>query len=223
MYLEIKQIDKQYGSKTILRNLHLDLRTGETVGIFGRNGTGKSTMMKILFGTLKANVCSVLIDGLPFEVGKNIEKRMIAYPPQESFLPRDIKVRNLIPMVLRDGDKQNRVFYAPGVANFEKQWVGTLSHGNLKYLEFLLIAHMPHPFLLLDEPFSMIDPLYHDVIKEMICSLKKDKGILLTDHYYHDVWQVADRNVVLSDESTQAIETKADLATYGYLTDKKNR
>ncbi|OJV15222.1 MAG: hypothetical protein BGO21_29905 [Dyadobacter sp. 50-39] len=79
-----------------------------------------------------------------------------------------MKVSSLIAMVFSDGEVQNRLFYSPGVASFENQRIGALSLGMLKYFEFLLLANMHHPFLMLDEPFSMIDPLFHDVIKEVI-------------------------------------------------------
>ncbi|MCF0052585.1 hypothetical protein LXM25_21115 [Dyadobacter sp. LJ53] len=86
-----------------------------------------------------------------------------------------------------------------------------------KYFEFLLLAHMEHPFLLLDEPFSMIDPLFHNIIKDVISSKLADKGILLTDHYYNDVWEATKRNYVLVGGSMLEVETKADLAIHGYL------
>jgi ABC-type multidrug transport system ATPase subunit len=217
MQLHLKHIEKNFGERAILKNVNFHLRTGEVVGIFGRNGCGKSTLMKVLFGTMKANATSLYIDNTPFNPKTNISRKIIAYLPQESFLPRDIKVRNLIAMVFPDGEAQNDIFYSPGVASFENQRVGALSLGMLKYFEFLLLAHMDHPFLMLDEPFSMIDPLFHDVIKEVFTSKLKSKGILITDHYYGDVWQVAERNYIIVDGTTLEVKTIQDLATHGYL------
>jgi ABC-type multidrug transport system ATPase subunit len=217
MHLEIKQIEKHFGKKTILKNVTFDVETGDTIGIFGRNGCGKSTLMKILFGTMSADINSIFIDANPFSTKTNIARKTIAYLPQESFLPRDIKVRNLISMLFPDGEIQNQIFYSPGVSLFDNQWVGALSLGTLKYFEFLLLAHMDHPFLMLDEPFSMIDPLYHDIIKEKIISLKPSKGIIVTDHYYNNVWEVTNRNYVLVEGAMFQVETKADLSRFGYL------
>jgi ABC-type multidrug transport system ATPase subunit len=217
MQLDVNHVEKKFGKKAILKSVNIHLRTGETVGIFGRNGSGKSTLMKILFGTINATASSLFIDNAQFQPKDNIASKLIAYLPQESFLPRDIKVRNLISMIFSDGEKQNHIFYSPSVASFENKQIGELSLGMLKYLEFLLLAHMEHPFLLLDEPFSMIDPLFHNVIKDVIASKLANKGILLTDHYYEDVWQVTKRNYVLVDGSMLEVKTKAELATRGYL------
>ena len=221
MQLEVKHIEKQFGKRVILKNVNFHLRTGEAVGIFGRNSCGKSTLMKILFGTMTSGRDSVFVDNSRFWPKANISGKLIAYLPQHSFLPRDMKVRNLIAMIFSDGEVQNRIFYSPGVASFENQRVGALSLGILKYFEFLILAHMDHPFLMLDEPFSMIDPLFHDVIKDVITTKLTSKGILLTDHYYDDVWQVTERNYVLVDGSTFEVKTKEDLATHGYLPGRK--
>lgn len=221
MQLDVNHIEKNFGNRTILKNVNIHLRTGETVGIFGRNGSGKSTLTKILFGTMKAASGSLFIDNTQFHPKDNIPNKLIAYLPQESFLPRDIKVKNLISMIFSDGENQNHIFYSPGVASFENKRVGELSLGMLKYFEFLLLVHMEHPFLLLDEPFSMIDPLYHNVIKDVIESKLANKGVLLTDHYYEDVWQVTKKNYVLVNGSLLEVKTKAELATYGYLPNRR--
>ncbi|QHV95698.1 ATP-binding cassette domain-containing protein [Spirosoma endbachense] len=221
MLLEVKKIEKNFGTRAILKQGSLELRTGETVGIFGRNGAGKSTLMKILFGTMRANASSLYIDSIPFNPSTNIAGKLIAYLPQHSFLPRGLKVRDLIPLIISDGERQNQVFYSPGVASFDNQRIGSLSLGILKYLEFLLLAYLDHPFLMLDEPFSMIDPLYHEIIKKVILSLRASKGILVTDHYYDTVWDVTTRNYVLVDGSLSLIKAKDDLSTYGYLPGRK--
>ena len=90
-------------------------------------------------------------------------------------------------------------FRAPFIERIATRKIGTLSLGELRYFELLLVAHLEHPFLLLDEPFSMIELLYKEAIKEFLLSLKAKKGILLTDHYYRDVLDISDRNLVLVD------------------------
>lgn len=217
MHLSIQKIDKNFGKRAILKGGHFELRTGEIVGLFGRNGSGKSTLMKILFGTMRATTSSVYLDTVPFDPATSIARKLIAYLPQHSMLPSDLNVRDIIPLVIADGEAQNRVFYSPGVASFDNQRVGALSIGQLKYLEFLLVAYLDHPFLMLDEPFSMIDPLYHQIIKEVIRSLRESKGILVTDHYYENVWQVTNRNYMLVDGSVVTIESKEELIKHGYL------
>ncbi|MFD2937428.1 ATP-binding cassette domain-containing protein [Spirosoma flavum] len=221
MHLAIDKLEKNFGKRAILKLKNLDLTTGETVGIYGRNGSGKSTFMKILFGTMRATASSLYLDTVPFDPATTIARKLIAYLPQHSFLPGGLKVRDIIPLVIADGEAQNRVFYSPDIASFDNQRISSLSMGQLKYLEFLLVAYLDHPFLMLDEPFSMIDPLYHQIIKEVIGSLKARKGILVTDHYYENVWEVTNRNYILVDGLLFPIETKEELTKHGYLPSRR--
>ena len=141
----------------------------------------------------------------------------ISYLPQDSFLPQDLKVRDVIPLYYRDGEAQDKIFYDPRIAKFERQKIGTLSLGERRYFEIVLISRLPHPFLLLDEPFSMVEPLYQDLIKELLYSLKKQKGIIITDHYYENVLQISDRKMMIKDGESIEIENDIDLIENGYL------
>jgi ABC-2 type transport system ATP-binding protein len=123
----------------------------------------------------------------------------------------------VIPLFHQDGDDQDLIFRAPFIEKVATRKVGVLSLGELRYLELLLVAHLDHPFLLLDEPFSMIEPLYKQVIKEFLFSLKAKKGILLTDHYYRDVLDISDRNLVLVDGNIQIARNIDDLKQLGYI------
>lgn len=112
---------------------------------------------------------------------------------------------------------KDKIFYSKGVAKFENTKIGSLSMGELKYLEILLIGNLKHDFLLLDEPFSMVEPLQKEIIKELLLELKKSKGIILTDHYYDDVLSVTDKSFLLLDGKRVEIETISDLEKFGYL------
>lgn len=214
--LEIYEVRKSFGSKKVLETVSFTIEKGEIMGVFGSNGSGKSTLLKILFGTLKATFLDLRINGLPVSQKEIIPKQHIGYLPQESFLPKHLLVRDIIPMFYH-GDTQDLIFRAPFVEKVATRKAGMLSMGERRYLELLLVAHLPHPFLLLDEPFSMIEPLYKEVIKEFLISLKPKKGILLTDHYYRDVLDISDRNLVLVDGTAQIAENAADLKRLGYI------
>jgi ABC-type multidrug transport system ATPase subunit len=215
--LHIQNARKSFGKKEVLKNVSLTLAQGEIISLFGRNGSGKSTLLKMLFGTLKADSISLQIDGKNIHPKEIIPKRHIGYLPQDHFLPNHLKVRDVIPLFHTDGDDQDLIFRAPFIEKVATRKVGTLSLGELRYLELLLVAHLDHPFLVLDEPFSMIEPLYKQVIKEFLFSLKAKKGILLTDHYYRDVLDISDRNLVLVDGTTQIARGVDDLKRLGYI------
>jgi ABC-type lipopolysaccharide export system ATPase subunit len=120
-------------------------------------------------------------------------------------------------MYFPDGDVQNKIFYSPLIDKIENLKTGTLSLGELRYLEFLLIINLDHPFILLDEPFSMIEPLYKDAIKEIIKEYKKNKGFIITDHYYLDVLEVANKKMILKEGVSHEVLHLKDLVENGYL------
>lgn len=215
--LEIENVHLSYCPKMVLQNISLDCKTGEIIGIFGRNGSGKSSLLKTIYGVQKAQSVTLRYNSeilLPQSV---IPQQKIAYLPQHSFLPKRKKVRDMIPLVYPDGKDQDLIFYAPGVHGFENRRIGELSLGQLRYFELLLIGHLKHDFLLLDEPFSMVEPLYKEAIKNTLLHLKKSKGIILTDHYYEDVLAVSDRNFLIKDHNKITIADKSDLITHAYL------
>ena len=215
--LQLYYARKSFGRKKILENVSFTLQQGEIIGLFGKNGCGKSTLLKILFGTLKPDAIDLRINELHINPRNIIPEEHIGYLPQQSFLPKHIKVRDIIPLFYTDGEAQDIIFRTPFIEQVAVQKIGTLSLGQLRYLELHLVAHLPHPFLLLDEPFSMIEPLYKEVISELLVSLKAKKGIIVTDHYYQDVFQITDRNLVLRDGVLHNAKTPKDLKRLGYL------
>ncbi|SHI30569.1 ABC-type multidrug transport system, ATPase component [Mesonia phycicola] len=216
--LDIANLNKSYGKKTVLNNIKFSCQTGEIIGIFGRNGSGKSTLFKIIFGVTKADSIQLKINSNILPQKEVIASKKIGYLPQDSFLPKELKVRDVIPLFFSSEEQQDKVFYAPQVYSFDNVRVGELSLGQLRYLELLIFGNLNHPFILLDEPFSMIEPLYKEVIKEFLQEIKKTKGIILTDHYYNDVLGVTNRNFVLKDATLISINNKKDLEKFNYLT-----
>lgn len=216
-HLKIEAVSKNFGAKRLFIDASLTIRTGEILGVFGRNGSGKSTLLQILFGTVRADRIVGVLDEETFNPRKVIARQQIGYLPQFSFLPQYQRVRQVIPLFLETGELQDKVFYAPRIAKIENQRLGQLSIGERRYLELLLLANAPHPFLLLDEPFSMIEPLYKDIIQALLMDLKSRKGIILTDHYFRDVLPLTDRNILLKNESFLPISGAEDLEMLGYL------
>ena len=215
--LEVENLSKSYKNKLILNDINFECRVGEILGIFGRNGTGKSTLLKIVFGILKADSVFIKLNYKVIHPKEIIPLKMIGYLPQETFLPKGLIVRDVIPLFFSDGEKQDEIFYSPKVSSFEKNKVGNLSLGELRYLELLIMGNLQHPFLLLDEPFSMVEPIYKEKIKELLLELKKSKGIILTDHYYNDVLDVSNKNLLIKDTQKISIKNKEDLVNHKYL------
>ena len=216
--LVVSKVQKKYKNKQILNNVSIECKTNEIITIFGRNGSGKSTLLQSIFGTIKTDNIEIIINGNTILYDKVIESRKISYFPQNSFLPKSIKVAEIIQMYFKNGDLQDKIFYSPRINNLQNKRVGNLSLGELRYFELLLISYLEHPFLLLDEPFSMIEPLFVELIKERLNLIKKEKGIILTDHYYEDVLYIADKSYLIKDAKIIPINNKSDLIRHNYLT-----
>ncbi|OYU81378.1 MAG: ABC transporter ATP-binding protein [Flavobacterium sp. BFFFF1] len=208
---------KRFGQKSVLANASLECVSGTITGIFGRNGCGKSTLLKIIFGTVRGDAVQIKIDDMRVDPSAIIPKQLIAYLPQHNFLPKHLKVRDVIPMYYPDGGSQDRIFYADGISKIANTQTGALSAGEIRYLQLLMVGNLAHPFVLLDEPFSMVDPLYRERIQAYLLALKSTKGIIITDHYFEDVLGITDFNFVLKEGQLLPVNGREDLLRLDYL------
>lgn len=214
--LKLNAVNHRFGNKQILSDVNFTCNTGDILAIFGRNGSGKSTLLKILFGTLKPNNIELYINNRKIEK-TSPKNKLIAYLPQIPFLPKDLTARRIITMYFSDGETQDKIFSYPLINKIETQRIGTLSLGEQKYLEILLIINLSHPFVLLDEPFTMLEPLHIESIKNVLTNYKNDKGIIITDHYYRDVFEIASNKIIINDGISHEIINLSELCSYGYI------
>ncbi len=215
--LSIDNLYKSFGAKQVLNGLSLKVRMGEILAILGRNGSGKSTLFQVIFGMIRPDQGTIKVNGALLSRSQDV----VAYLPQYAFLPARMSVRALIQRSFTSAEAQDTIFYAPKISKIENQSVGQLSVGERRYLSTLLLGQLPHPFLLLDEPFSMLEPIQMEFIKNYLVQLKNSKGILLADHYYEDVLQTGDRKLLLQDGQLQSISGKLDLVKKGYLPESR--
>ncbi|MFT5102797.1 MAG: ABC-type multidrug transport system ATPase subunit [Candidatus Latescibacterota bacterium] len=218
--LAAHSVTHSFGKKEVLQDISFRCETGDVLGIFGRNGSGKSTLLKILFGLLNANSFDVTLNEIALNPSEVIKDQSIGYLPQHHFIPKWPRVRDIIPIYHQSEEKQELVFYDPGVAKIASKRIGELSLGELKYFECILIASKDHQFLLLDEPFSMLDPLQKEGLKFFLKKAQPKKGIIITDHYYADVLEMSTKNFVISAGRSTLISGEADLIQLNYLPNK---
>lgn len=201
----------------MIQEIDFSLSTGEILGVFGRNGSGKSTLLQMLFGTVRADSLSLSIDNVPIRSSEIIKKKLISYLPQNSMLPKNLKVRDIIPIYFSGEEKQDVIFYDSQIAKITAKKVGELSMGELRYFEVLLIGNLDPPFVMMDEPLSMIEPLYKIEIKRFLNKLKSKKGILITDHYYNDILEITTKNLLIKNGKGHVIKNIEDLIEHSYL------
>jgi len=213
--LEIDSVVKSYGGTRVLTDIYLKCQTGDVIGLLGRNGTGKSTLLKILFGSETARTKFIRIDGKIHHKTYQA-KGEVAYLPQESFLLQQLTVRQSVELFL--GKDFIYLFEHDDITGkLLNNKTNALSGGELRYLEIKLLLNSPAKFLLMDEPFNGIAPVVVEVLKEMIKTHSQTKGIILTDHDYRNVLDVANRYCLLYDGGIKTINEISELVRWGYL------
>src|SRR5690606_37841927 len=125
----------------------------------------------------------IRIDG-QFYANPYTEGDKIGYLPQSDFLPNDDTVTSVVKRFLPSEPSRNLVSSNERIRTLLKKKISALSGGEKRYFQVLLILNLPTAFVLLDEPFSQVEPLYRAEIKALINVHKQEKGILLTDHDY---------------------------------------
>jgi ABC-type lipopolysaccharide export system ATPase subunit len=218
-YLEVDSIRKSFGDKQVLTDIALACQPGDIIGLLGRNGTGKSTLLKIIFGTLFTDYKFIRINdeilNQPFK-----SKNKIAYLPQDNFLPKNITVNKAVEIYSDDSDRK-RFLDDEVLSRVTDMKIGNLSGGESRYLEVKLLLNLDSIFVLLDEPFNGISPIHVELIKTMILKKSSQKGIILTDHDYRNVLDVANKFYLLFDGGLKSIKTKQDLIDWGYVPERQ--
>ena len=203
MILELKNIDKSFGEKEVLRGVSFVAEGGKAFGLLGRNGAGKTTSIRILMNVFPADRGEVLIDGKPIDYNKI----GIGYLPEERGLyPKKIIIDQLVyfaelkGMSTKDATKAvdywlNRL----GMSEYRNKKLDTLSKGNQQKIQLVTaLAHNPD-IVILDEPFSGLDPvnamLLKDVVKEQIA---KGKIVLFSSHQMSYIEEFCDSIAIIN-------------------------
>ena len=203
MVLELKNIDKSFGEKQVLKGVSFKAEGGRAFGLLGRNGAGKTTSIRILMNVFPANNGEVLIDGAPIDY----DKIGIGYLPEERGLyPKKIIIDQLVYFAELKGmsakEATNAVDYwlaRLGMSEYRNKRLDTLSKGNQQKIQLITaLAHDPD-IVILDEPFSGLDPvnamLLKDVVKEQIA---KGKIVLFSSHQMSYIEEFCDSIAIIN-------------------------
>jgi len=211
--LEIDSVLLEFGSKRILKDVYLKSETGKVTGVLGRNGTGKSCLMKILFGELIPSDKSIRINGKAL-ITSNRSPKDLRYLPQKRFVPNSLTVER----VFNDFklDFADLIYNFPELEKFYKSKLINLSGGERRIIEIYTILVSQTKFSMLDEPFSLVMPIHIDSIKKLILREKENKGIIITDHMYQHIIDICDDLYVINNEKTYLTRSIEDLETLGY-------
>ncbi|MEZ2334921.1 ATP-binding cassette domain-containing protein [Mucilaginibacter sp. RCC_168] len=212
--LKVDSVQLEFNGRMILQDVYLDCKQGEIIGLLGRNGCGKSSLLRIIFGILTPGFKYVSINDQ--YIAKGYRHTRIAYLPQHNYLPHGISIeklaKNFIDPFFWDEFSSLDIYKD----HFNKT-VGQLSGGELRQLETLMIIYNKADFILLDEPFTHISPIQAEQFKPIIKRCAQHKGFIITDHQYRNIIDVSDRIILIRDGSTKHVKSKDDLITWGYV------
>lgn len=212
--LKVDSIQLEYDGRKILQDIHLTCRQGEIIGLLGKNGCGKSSLLRIIFGLLKPIYKYVAIDNI--FVNKGYQGNRIAYLPQHNYLPKGIMLHKLAKLVV-DPQFWSTFTKLPIYGLCFDKTAAELSGGQLRHFETMMVIHSKADFILLDEPFTHISPIQAEELKEVMRACAKAKGIIVTDHQYYNILDVSQRVILLDNGCTKHITDNEELVTYGYL------
>lgn len=211
MYLlETKNLVKAYGGRRVVDGLSISVRRSEIVGLLGPNGAGKTTTFYMAVGIINPDQGQIIFDQADI-TKKSIHERChlgIGYLSQEPSIFRKLTVEENIMAILetlnispRERRKRLQVLLEElKIAHLAKSKAYTLSGGERRRLEITRALVTNPSFILLDEPFSGIDPIVVAEAQEIIKELKeKGLGILLTDHNVRETLSITDRAYLIAD------------------------
>ena len=210
--LETRGLVKRYSGRAVVDHLDYFVLAGEIVGLLGRNGAGKTTTFRMTVGMIDPEEGSVYFDGrdvTPLPMYKRAQLGM-GYLSQEPSVFQRLTVRqNLIALLetVRDLSRRQRLEKADqlmeqfGLTGQRDQFARTLSGGERRKLEIARSLVTEPKLILLDEPFSGVDPKAVEDLQREILHLKRDRGIaiLLTDHNVRETLRVTDRSYIIND------------------------
>jgi lipopolysaccharide export system ATP-binding protein len=204
-----RELKKIYGSRTVVKDVSIDVERGEVVGLLGPNGAGKTTSFYMMVGLVKVDNGTIILNGedvtsLPLH---ERAKKGVGYLPQEASVFRELSVEENIYSVLEirnifKKEKKNlleNLLKDFGLNHIRKSKGRELSGGERRRVEIARCLALNPSFVLLDEPFAGVDPLAVNDIQKIIMDLKKRNiGVLITDHSVRETLGIVDRAFIMS-------------------------
>lgn len=222
--LQTSNLIKSYSGRTVVREVSLDVSSGEVVGLLGPNGAGKTTTFYMVVGLTPPDSGEVTLDGQdvthdPMYVRA---RKGIGYLPQEPSIFRGLTVEQNILAILEtlDLNRAERRKRADELLNelklvpLAKSPAHTLSGGERRRVEITRALVISPSFILLDEPFAGIDPIAVTDIQAIIFHLKeRGIGVLITDHNVRETLRITDRAYIVHDGAVFRSGTPDELAS----------
>jgi lipopolysaccharide export system ATP-binding protein len=210
--LQTTEITKSYRGRKVVDNVSIWVKQGEVVGLLGPNGAGKTTSFYMIVGLISPDSGRVMLDDLDLTSLAMYQRarKGISYLPQEASVFRKLSVEDNLTAILQASrrdlnrrqrrERMNRLIEQLGLEQVRKSKGYVLSGGERRRVEIARSLVIEPSFLLLDEPFSGIDPIQVLELQKIIFDLKQSGiGILVTDHNVRETLAVTDRAYIINE------------------------
>ena len=223
MKLYTKNLVKKYRSRTVVKNVSIEVNRGEIVGLLGPNGAGKTTSFYMMVGLITPNEGRIFLDeeDITREPVYKRARKGIGYLAQEASVFRNLSVEDNIKAVLElsgmtrveQKERLETLISEFGLHKVRKNMGIQLSGGERRRTEIARALSLNPNFILLDEPFAGVDPIAVEDIQHIVSKLKeKNIGILITDHNVHETLSITDRAYLLFEGEILKSGTANELA-----------
>ncbi len=221
--LEVKKLVKKFGKRVVVKGVSLGVETNQIVGLLGPNGAGKTTTFYIVAGLIKPDNGKILLDGKDISNMPMYKRALkgIIYLPQEPSVFKRLSVAENVLLVLEElglsvteqHQRLESLLSLFGLEHLRDQKAYLLSGGERRRVEIMRALARRPIFLLLDEPFTGIDPLAINHLKKIITNLKvQGLGLLISDHNVRETLKVCDYAYIVANGEVIAKGTSNEIA-----------
>jgi lipopolysaccharide export system ATP-binding protein len=225
--LTVRGLQKSYGAKQVVRDVSLEVESGEVIGLLGPNGAGKTTSFYMIVGLVPSEAGEILLDGETIS-GLPIHRRAergLSYLPQEASVFRKLSVEDNIRAVLElqkvNGKplsksevelRLDKLLAELQIEKLRENQALSLSGGERRRVEIARALATDPRFILLDEPFAGVDPIAVIEIQRIVRFLKeRGIGVLITDHNVRETLGICDRAYIINQGTVLASGSPNDI------------
>ena len=210
MLLECKNVTKKFDKKVVLDNINLKIEKGKIYGLLGKNGVGKSTLIKLINDLLTIDEGEILFNNKPIGV---FSKSHISYLPERTYLDKDMKVESVIKYFeefYEDFNTKKAYKLLKDLDLKKNKKISKMSKGMQEKLQLILVMSREADLYILDEPLGGVDPATRDYILDTILSnFKEGSSVIISTHLISDIERILD-NVIFIDKGKITLVSDAD-------------
>lgn len=211
--IEVKNLSKEIGGKTILRDLNFQLPTGAIVGLLGRNGAGKTTLLRTLIGIILPDEGEILVDGESALDNAKVKERMVYVSDVPTAISR-YNVKELVNFYAAAYPDFDRGMFSEMMARYKlpHQKIRHYSKGMKALLAIILAFCTRVDYILMDEPTSGLDPIVKRQVLQFIIDevAQKQVTVLISTHHLDEVEKIADTFMMMNNETIESVTSLDD-------------